>query len=35
MSQIQRSTVQNWKDDKYGFLIQVLSHDMLVSNFDS
>jgi hypothetical protein len=31
MLQIQRCTVQNWKDDKYGFLIQVLTHDMLVS----
>lgn len=36
MSQIQRCTVQNWKDDKYEFLIQVLTHDMLAtSNFDS
>jgi hypothetical protein len=34
MSQIQRCTVQNWKDDKYGILIQVLTHDMLASNFD-
>jgi hypothetical protein len=36
VSQIQRCMVQNSKDDKYEFLIQVLTHDMLAaSSFDS